>query len=181
MRVYVGLPIDTSRPEHSPAEQIQEVTDLIVAALGNEVVIFNPLQAYCNVGPHTKNVWDMHYVVDVNREALIHADLAVFVWNGSPSYGIVYEMEEFQKLGRPFAVWNRTGRGLGLYLRWRLVLSEGVCVTNGADLISWLRGRLKENDVFARTSSEHASPHQTESPPCRGDDQLSSPESAPVA
>lgn len=116
MRVYVGAPIDTSKPEHPPAEQFQELITHVARGLGYRCIIYNPYAAFENAGHPRVSPVDFEFVVRINEEALTRCNLGVFVWNGSPSYGVPNEIETLSQRA-PVVILNLTGKPLGLYLR----------------------------------------------------------------
>lgn len=141
MRFYIGAPIDTSKPEHPPAAQFQELVDVISEAFPINSVIYHPLSAFQNA-EFVNAQDDLLFVSRINNTALRLADIGVFVWNGSPSFGLPLEIEECCRLNKRFFVWNKTGKRLGLYLRAR-INKCGFEARSKAELIN----KLMEKDV----------------------------------
>lgn len=138
MKVYIGCPIDNSRPEHSPGETFQSVAAQVVEGFSQECTIFNPYAAFANSGRST-NHFDLAFVANINQFALDNCNMGVFVWNGSPSYGTPLEIERCANSGRLTLVLNLTGRPLGLYMRL-LEMQERIRVfPTTTHMVEWLR------------------------------------------
>lgn len=138
MIVYLGCPIDTSRPDCSPQDQYKELADLVLEGFKDRsVVLYNPLTAFVNAHK-TTDIKDWGFIIEMNMQALKGSDLAVVIWNGSPSYGVPVELEECVRNLKSFVVWNRSGKALGLYLKYRIAVC-GHEVTSAEDLVSYLQ------------------------------------------
>jgi hypothetical protein len=142
MIIYLGLPIDTSKPEHSPSQQISEVTDILDVVFGNDYIAFNPLMAFVNA-TNIRDYSEMSFLIKVNFEALRSSNLAIFRWNGSPSYGMCIEIETCVNENIPFIVWNTTDKKLGIYLRQRVFNSKGIILDTKEQLVKCLEAKAK--------------------------------------
>lgn len=132
-KVYIGAPIDTARPDCPPGEQMEELARSVLDACLGKAVIYNPLTAYCNAGM-VDDVAGFEYIIDLNFEALRKAEIGIFVWNGSSSYGVPIEIEFCYQNEKPFVVWNKTAFRLGLYLRHRARAGRGMIVQTEEEL-----------------------------------------------
>lgn len=136
MKVYLGSPIDMSLG--SPADQFQDLANLVMEAIPNESVIFyNPLTAFINAPAVTERA-DMKYIIDLNNFAIKNCDISVFAWNNSPSYGVPLEIELMSQLDKPFFIWNRSGRKLGLYLQHAVKAGKGFIFESRSDMVTAL-------------------------------------------
>jgi hypothetical protein len=146
MIIYLACPIDTSRPEISPQEQYKELADLVLEGFKDRsVVLFNPLTAFVNAH-RTTDTKDWGFIIETNMQSLKNADLVVAIWNGSPSYGVPIELNECVKSLKPFVVWNRSGKALGLYLKYGIAVC-GHEVTSAEDLVFYLQNvEFKERE-----------------------------------
>jgi hypothetical protein len=143
MNVYIGGPIDQARSDCTPQEQFAEIARLVVNGLGPDTVVFNPFSAFINAGG-AESVEDLWYIININDLALKEADLAVFVWNGSPSFGMPIEIIRRIEYSKPYIVWNRSGKRSGVYLRHRLHTSDGSeYITEGELLVGLQEFRKK--------------------------------------
>lgn len=141
MRVYIGSAIDTALGP--PEEQYKDLVDVVLSAFpGQSVVIFNPLTAYSNAHAASK-LEDIEFVCKLNEKAVELADMAVFSWTKSPSFGVPLEIQEFARAKKPFVVWMREGSKSGLYLK-RAVEWSGVFTSSKEETIKavYEKGRL---------------------------------------
>lgn len=131
MIIYLGCPIDTARKDTPPQEQIREVAELIQKAIPISVM-YNPFSAFCNANSlrDEQDLSEMEFIIQMNMDAVDRSHLAVFVWNGSPSYGVPVEIERCYEKEIPFVIWNRTPRPLGLYLRHRAMSRKSNAIVN---------------------------------------------------
>lgn len=147
MRVYVGCPIDQCG--QNPLESMSRLIDLVNGAAAvlsspaSPPIIYNPLSAWSNAHL-AEDAEDLDFVYGVNQKALLDADLGVFLWNGSPSFGIPVEIAAAKRA----LVVNTSGKMPGLYLK-RAVLSKGAIVS-----FSWDAPDVAEfNKFFAEVLS----------------------------
>lgn len=114
MRVYVGSPIDTSL--EPPEESFKFLTCAVVDACPG-AVIYNPLTAFNNAAAAATQD-QLDFVAEINSQALSLADIAVFSWTKSPSFGVPVEIEWCGNTGKPVLVLLRNGGSSpGLYLK----------------------------------------------------------------
>lgn len=121
MRIYVGCPIDQSRL--SPLEQMEALVKRTISVVSSEIneitgrphvpVVYNPLLAWANASAALDQE-ELNFVWAINQEALKWADLGVFLWSDSPSFGVPIEINSCNK--RVLVV-NTSGRAPGLYMR----------------------------------------------------------------
>jgi hypothetical protein len=111
--VYMGAAIDSSN--ENPAIQFNTLCEMVMEASGGKAVIFNPFTAFFNAGP-TRSKRTNEYVVGVNGEALMSADLAVFMWSEQPTFGVPIEISNRVNAQGHCIVWNVGGKGPGIYL-----------------------------------------------------------------
>ena len=129
--VYVGAAIDSSRG--SPAQQFEELCNAVLEGLGQNGVIYNPLTAFVNAHK-TRTENTNAYVVKVNMEALLAADLAVFSWTDTPSFGVPLEIDQRCRAAKPFVIWDRSSKGPGIYMEYAASI-HGRIVRTRADLV----------------------------------------------
>jgi hypothetical protein len=144
MKVYLGCPIDHSNVEETPEQQMRNLAGLVVGALGESTVCYNPFAAFLNA-ENAKTFDELRFVVEINNFALRNCDAAVFVWNGSPSFGVPVEIDLAVQWQRRFFVWNRTRKPLGLYIRERAFRGNGVLADSADELVRALVACLKSD------------------------------------
>lgn len=136
MRIYIGSAIDTALG--APEEQFKELAEIAKAAFPNQsVVVFNPLTAYINASS-ADNPADLEYICKLNFQALDQADLALFGYTNSPSFGVPLEIERCAEQNKPFVVWMREGARSGIYLK-RAVSQSGTFTSSKEESIAVLR------------------------------------------
>ena len=138
MIVYIGSPIDTSLG--SPQEQFEELGNAVIEADPN-VLVFNPLTAFMNAVNIGFGKRSCAYVEAINYQALSNADIGVFVWNSSPSFGVPLEIHWCQKLRKPAIVWVKSKTGIYLI---NALDPIGVMVESRQDLVEAVRMKAKE-------------------------------------
>jgi len=137
MIVYIGAAIDAvSVP---PAEQFQELGNIVVEALGKDVVIFNPFGAFLNANLIT-DPEDLQFVVETNFASLDASDIAVFIFSDSCSFGVPLEIYHCSSNGKPFVVWYKSTKNPGIYLRH---YSKNIVFTK-EDLVNKIRELLQD-------------------------------------
>jgi len=130
MNGYVGGAIDTANGD--PHEQFEQLCKSVMIHEG--IVVFNPLSAFRGAaGVRTANACT--FVRIINELALVASDFAVFVWSGSPSFGMPIEVDFCAKRGVPFVIWNQSAKPLGMYALnsiHRSVLAREITVPSSA-------------------------------------------------
>ena len=133
--VYLGGAIDFA--DEKSLNLFQEISNEIVATLGPDVVIFNPLSAFNNANK-SSSPRDDEFVVAINKLALIQADLAVFIWSGALTFGVPIEIYKRVEAGGPILVINTSGRSPGIYMRHFLSQVDGRITSTKTELCAAL-------------------------------------------
>lgn len=154
MNVYLGCPIDNAEPGKA-ALAIEKLYSLVAAALTPECVCFNPLSAFIG-GKSLSTPHGAEFLININDFALRMADLAVFMWNGSASYGVPVEIEKCaadHDYKKAVFVLNASGQPAGVYMRFAVGQSGGIISDNEKDLEGairrWSEARYKTDDAKA--------------------------------
>lgn len=106
--VYIGAAIDQAIAP--PEEQYGLLKKLVVEALGDgNFVGYSPFNAFFGA-ESTRSQRTNAFITEVNTEALWNADLAVFIWSDSPSFGVPIEIATCVEHKIPFVVWDRSSK-----------------------------------------------------------------------
>ena len=132
MIVYIGSAIDMSLG--SPHDQFAELGQAVVEGYKDKsVIVYNPLTAFINAAKITE-AHDRDFLINMNNAAIDGCDLAVFAWTNSPSYGVPLEIERCKSTLKPYVIWNRAGRSLGIYLQQTISNSAAKVVNSKEEL-----------------------------------------------
>ena len=107
MFVYIGFPIDSS--SDSPTNNFRLLVNAVLEVMP-ESVFYNPFSAFYNVKPSQDHVSSLQKVEKINNYAIHNSNLAVFLWNGTPSFGIPLEIKYCYDNSIPFIVYNSSGK-----------------------------------------------------------------------
>lgn len=153
--VYIGAAIDQANG--SPDDQYNELKKIVTEALGDENFVgYSPLHAFFGADK-TRSRKTNQFVVRVNEEALLCADLAVFVWSDSPSFGVPLEITHCKEYKIPFVIWDRSTKKLpGIYLQHSVdAIADNACMVSSREevinsikhLMSPRQERLEKSNV----------------------------------
>lgn len=131
LSVYIGAAIDQSLG--SADAQYNELKELIKEALGgSNFVGYSPYNAFFGA-ESTRTANTNRFLVDVNLEALLNSDIAVFIWSDSPSFGVPAEILHCNQHNIPFVVWNKSTKPTGIYLQHAISESKNSYLADSKD------------------------------------------------
>jgi hypothetical protein len=139
MRVYLGAAIDTSKSD--PAINFTSMTRALENYVATNFAVYNPNQAFSVY--NNESVEGANFVVKVNTEALLASDLAFFVVDDNPSFGVPVEIWMAAERRIETIVWWKASKKPGLYLQSLVNNRFHICESD-ADLI----------DIFATIKSQ---------------------------
>jgi hypothetical protein len=131
MRVYIGAAIDNAG---GPRVNFELLTKVVLDAIP-DAVVYNPFSAFSNASSKLQDLCS--FVVEINEKALTEADLAVFLWNDAPSFGLPIEIQHCKDTAKPFAVWYRSEKTPGIYLMHGLH-ETGFLSKEESEIKAWL-------------------------------------------
>jgi len=101
MFIYLAHPIDLVKPFSSMRSTLITIQDALTQQLH---VVFSPAHAYkMNIDKLVENRSEsINKLVANNNRTLLQSDFIVFVWDGSPSWGLVYELGLATTYKKPF-------------------------------------------------------------------------------
>jgi len=111
MRIYLGAPIDCA---DDPGANYRELSELALSVFP-DAVLYNPFTAFINAKAAASDVAAVRYVVELNEKALECSDLALFIWNDTPSFGVPLEIQFCATNNKDCMVLYKSVKDPGLY------------------------------------------------------------------
>lgn len=114
MKIYIGAAIDAAKSD--PTTTFENLAKLCINFFPKGIV-FNPFTAYRNAANFdVTDAGTSAYVESINYHALEQSDLAVFLVEDSPSFGVPLEIAHREKQQKPCLVFYNSSKKPGIYL-----------------------------------------------------------------
>jgi hypothetical protein len=111
MLIYLGAPIDCA---DDPGANFRELSELALSVFP-DAVLYDPFSAFINAKAAAGDAKAVRHVVDLNERALKNSDLALFVWNDTPSFGVPLEIQFCTANNKDCMVLYKSVKDPGLY------------------------------------------------------------------
>jgi hypothetical protein len=141
MKIYVGAAIDSAR--HDPTEGYEKLS-AFCTALYPKGIVYNPFGAFRNVVNFDEADYaTAQFVESINMHALSLADLAVFLVEDTPSFGVPIEIAHRSRLQKPCLVLYNATKRPGIYLTTSISRNKfGVLIA--LDLYNYTSEQIKK-------------------------------------
>lgn len=134
--IYLGSAIDN---EQNPFANFSALSELALKVYP-EAVLYSPLEAFKNA-QHAKTRDAYRFVIEINMMALERADLALFLWTNTPSFGMPQEIAYCAQQEKPFAVLWKADRSPGIYLK-HCLHPRSMWTPEAETLVEWLSSEI---------------------------------------